>query len=155
MKPALALAVLALLAVPATAADRIGLRPGMSPDQAGAAIQGRCPTSYAPPPYLTCVDDRFVITATFTKKGRLNWLRLIEPTKEEPKAYAEALAAELGFTGPGSPCEVYDAKTFCFTGEDGSVLGAGSTEYEGAGFEGTLTSYLFNDRLVSADGGIQ
>src|SRR5258708_2174914 len=143
MRPILASACLIVaFASPADAADRIGLRPGMTPEAADAAMAGRCPTSYVRPPYLTCINGGFIVTATFTRKGRLNGRRLIEPSKEDPMTYAGELAAELGFTGPAKPCEVYEVKTFCFSDAEGTVLGAGSTEYEGyEGYEGTLTSY--------------
>src|SRR5260221_643769 len=90
---------------PIAAADH-GRRPAMPPDQAKKGMGGRCPTSYVPPPYLTCVNGGFLVPAPFTKKGRLNWASLIEPSQQDPLVYASALAAELGFEGPGKRCEV-------------------------------------------------
>ena len=133
-----------------SAGDRIGLRPGMSPEEANAAMAGRCPDSYVGPPWITCINKGIILTATFTKKKRLNWLRLMEPSQEDAQTYAKKLAAEVGFTGTPEPCVVYEANTFCFKDAEGTVLGAGSTEYDGM-----RTSYFFNPRFEQEDGGIE
>lgn len=135
---------------PAWAGDRLGLRIGMSPAEADAAMEGRCKDQYVSLPYLTCVNGGFIVTAIMTKKDRLSWARMMEQVKDDPESYAKVLAAELGFSGDPSPCVVADVKTFCFRMPDGTVLGAASTEYDGY-----LTSYLFNDQIVTEDGGNQ
>ena len=135
---------------PAWAGDRLGLRIGMSPSEADAAMEGRCKDQYISLPNLTCVNGGFIVTAIMTKKGRLSWARLMEQVKDNPESYAKALAAELGFSGDPSGCVATGSKTFCFRMPDGTVLSAASTEYDGY-----LTSYLFNDQIVTEDGGNQ
>lgn len=132
----------------AFAADRIGIRPGMSASEVDLAMKERCPDNYVSPPFLTCVNGGFVVTATFTRKDRLHWLRLLESSQQDPETYARELAAELGFAGTPEACASGDRKAFCARDAAGNVLAAGSTEYDGM-----RTSYFFNDSILSEDGG--
>jgi len=139
---------LAATSWPALADDRIGIRPGMSADEVELAMKDRCPDNYVSPPDLTCVNGGFILTATFTKKDRLHWLRLLESSQQEPETYARELATELGFAGTPEACASGDRKAFCTQNEAGDVLAAGSTEYDGM-----RTSYFFNKRILTEDGG--
>lgn len=135
---------------PASASDRIGFRPGVNAEAAYGAINGKCPDSDVGPPNITCVRGGFILTATTTIKGRINWLRLMEKADTDPLTYARELAAELGMPGEPKSCHVYDGDAYCFTDSEGTVLAAGSSQYEGY-----RTSYFFNDRFLEEDGGLK
>lgn len=143
-------ALSAIISLPVAAADRIGFRPGTDADDAYESLRNRCPDSDVGPPDITCVRGGFILTATTTKKGRIFWLRLMETSTEDPLLYAQKLAAELSMSGELKPCHEFHAGAYCVTDDDGTVLAAGSTEYEGF-----RTSYFLNERFLQQDGGQQ
>ena len=143
----LAAAMMGLASVTALAADRMWIATGMSGADAMAALQGHCPTLLQPPPYITCADGRFVITATVSAKDRVYYIQRIEPTAAEPAEYARQTARELGFDGPGEQCQRYNNAAYCWRD------GAGTKLFTGMAFDnGLLSSQLLNEQIEAEDG---
>lgn len=140
------LCALLLSATTALAEDRRWPLIGMTGAEATALLAGKCLTTWNPPPYLTCVDGRDVITATFSDKDRLHYLQRIESTTMTNADYAALVAAELGFDGPPVRCARYDTPAFCWTRADGTQLFA-AMDFDA----GLLASQLMNEGIEAED----
>ena len=127
--------------------DRLGIRIGMSGADAAKLLQGHCPTTWQPAPYITCVDGSFVITATLSAKDRIYYIQRLEPTEEPNEVYASRIAAELGFNGPGTECKRNDDWAMCWQDSSGTQL------FSGMQFSsGIIATQLLNERIVAEDG---
>ena len=75
-------------------------------------------------------------------------MSLRDPSTLPQRAYAEALAAELGFEGPPEACKENNTyPKYCWYGDDGTVLYAGEVYPDGIYF-----SALENTRIKVEDG---
>lgn len=152
---AFALSLILLMQYGVAAEDRLGVRPGMSSAELVAALMGRCTDRWMPPPYLTCIYGKTVIGASVSPKDRTEYVSWREPSDLPQKAYAEMIAAELGFEGPGASCpQDYSYPAWCWYGDDGTILYAGKDygAFTGeAKDKGLYFNALDNDRIRTED----
>lgn len=131
---------------PAIAETRIWPQIGMSGAEAAKLLEGRCPTTWQPAPYLTCINGTHVITATSSDKDRIYYIQRLEPTDADKSAYASEVAAELGFEGEGKACKRYDARARCWSKPDGTAL------FGGMDFDtGIVATQLLNEKIEAED----
>jgi hypothetical protein len=136
-----------LTVFPAMAQDRIWPLAGSSGAEAAALLEGRCPTLWQPAPYLTCINGQHVLTATFSAKDRLYYMQRLEPTTQTKSDYAAAVAAELGFTGEGAPCDRNGSPAICWTAPDSTQLFA-AMDFD----PGILATQVINPEIEAGDG---
>lgn len=132
----------------AMAEDRVWPQIGMSGADAAKLLEGRCPSQWQPAPYITCVDGVHVVTATSSDKDRIYYLQRLQPTDMAKDAYAAEVAAELGFSGEGVPCDRYGSAAICWSKPDGTQLFA-AMDFN----PGVLATQLINEGIKAEDNG--
>jgi hypothetical protein len=131
----------------ASAEERRWPQIGMGGAVVAALLEGQCPTTWQPAPYVTCVKGQHVITATSSAKDRIYYIQRIEPTDMDRSAYAAEVAVELGFEGDGVPCDRYNNQAICWTKPDGTQL------FAAMNFDtGKLATQLINEAIKKEDG---
>ena len=135
------------------AADRLGIRPGMSLAEVDAVLKARCPS------YVVNGDaERFVvcsmgddpeaseIRATISPKDRTYYIAWHEASQSEVLNYTEQVATDLGFSGQGKTCKFYDYELRCWKGKNGTVLFSGERDARQR-----YVSYLINETIETED----
>lgn len=153
MKKTAATLLLSLVAAGAAADERPGFRPGMGLAAVEAALKSRCKeltVTGDSDRFVSCkFDDReggAVVAATISPKDRTYFVSWREPAAGDVAEYARKVAAELGFSGPGAECRLYDYDMLCWTGADGTVLYSAEKDSQGR-----YVNYLINEAIEQAD----
>lgn len=149
--------LLAFVAVPASAENRLGIWPGMSAADVTAALKPRCPNIEITgdgEKFITCQVGEgaaaTVISATVSSKDRTYYIAWAEPADDEVMGYVERIAGELGLPGAGKDCKFYDYELRCWQAKDASVLYAGERDSQKR-----YVNYILNDRIKEEDEGPQ
>lgn len=140
-----------LAALPASADDRLGIRPGMGIVEIRQKLKDRCDDLYGNP-YVTCTRGTTIITATLSSKDRAHYIARWEVSPLPREEYAMQVAGELGFDGPGEDCSRYGERMLCWRADDGTILFAADADTSTGAPAGRYTVYLVNDRIEVEDG---
>lgn len=153
MKRVAAALCLLLSAAGVAAAGDPGVRPGMGLAAVEAALKARCKeltVTGDSDRFVSCKfddsEDGAIVAATISPKDRTYFVSWREPATGEVAEYARKVAAELGFSGPGADCRLYDYDMLCWTGADGTVLYSAEKDSQGR-----YVNYLINEAIEQAD----
>ncbi|MCV0395716.1 MAG: hypothetical protein K5872_05605 [Rhizobiaceae bacterium] len=149
----LSASVIQLAALPASADDRLGIRPGMGIAEIRQNLKDRCDDLYGNP-YVTCTRGTTTITATLSPKDRAHYIARWEASPLPREDYARQVARELGFDGPGEDCRSpYGKRMLCWRAADGTTLfAADAASGNKTGAAGLYSVLLVNDRIEAEDG---